>query len=193
MKLSMLVEPVARCLCTKFEPFPVAGFCVRSIWSFSVACTRPCPSVYRLRGFPGGWGMKLGTLVEHVRRCLYTKFEPFPVAGFCVRSIWLFSVVCTRLCPSVYQLRGFPGEAGNETWYVGRTCQEVSVYNSVANSLHDDRCSSWLCLLVKNKKKRQNVIRAGTSMTLLRCKKHAKKSIWRIFSSMESLSEVILS
>ena len=29
---------------------------------------------------------------------------------------------------SVRRLRGFPGEAGDETRYVGRTCQEVSLY-----------------------------------------------------------------
>ena len=43
------------------------------------------------------------------------------------------------ICLSV---EGVPWGAGNETRYVGRTCQEVSVYNSVANSLHDDRRSS---------------------------------------------------
>ena len=71
--------------------------------------------------------MKLGTWVEHVKRCLCTKFEPFSVAGF-LRNEHLTVLSRVHATVSVRRLRGFPGEAGDETRYVGRTCHEVSVY-----------------------------------------------------------------
>ena len=71
--------------------------------------------------------MKLGTLVEHVTRCLCTKFEPFPVASF-LRNDHLIVLSRVHATLSVRRLRGFPREAGDETRYVGRTRQEVSGY-----------------------------------------------------------------
>ena len=52
MKLGGVVEHVTRCLCTKFEPFPVAGFCAMTFNRFQ-SRARDCvrPSVL---GVPGG-------------------------------------------------------------------------------------------------------------------------------------------
>ena len=86
----MVVEDVRRGLPTKFHPFPVAGSRVMSVLSFSVVYTRPCPfvglSVGR-RGSRRRRGMKLGSVVEHVRRGLRTKFQPFPAAVSRVMSV----------------------------------------------------------------------------------------------------------
>ena len=54
--------------------------------SFSIACTQPCLSIGR-GGSRRRRGMKLGTVVEHVTRDLCTKFEPIPVAGFCIMFV----------------------------------------------------------------------------------------------------------
>ena len=45
MKLGTVVEHDMRGLCTKFEPFPVVRLFAMAVLCFSVAFTRPCPSV----------------------------------------------------------------------------------------------------------------------------------------------------
>ena len=97
--------------------------------------------------------------------------------------------ICFRFCSSNY------GKEKKRTLCFARFCLIVNTTTKsgvfycltladhlfwrwpVADSLHADQRSLWLCPQLKNKKPCQNIIRAGTSMTLLRCKKHAKKSI----------------
>ena len=48
--------------------------------------------------------------------------------GWFMRNDHLTVLSRVHATVSVRRLRRFPGEAGNETRYVGRTCREVFVY-----------------------------------------------------------------
>ena len=77
MKLGGGVEHVTRGLCTKFEPFAMAGLFTMVIKCFSVACMqRVCRSVEGVLDDGGG---------------LCTKFEPFSIVGSHVMFMTVFS------------------------------------------------------------------------------------------------------
>ena len=88
-------------------------------------------SVGRLRGFPG----EAGGETRYVGRTCQgvSVYQISTISrGWFLRNVHLivFSRVHATVSVrrSVRRLRGFPGEAGDETRYVGRTCQEVFVY-----------------------------------------------------------------
>ena len=94
MKLGTVIENEMKGLCTKFQPIPLIHLHVVTIWCFSVACTRPRPSVGSSIGWRGSLSwieMKLGTVNENDIKGLCIKFQPFTAIHLIKMTIWFFS------------------------------------------------------------------------------------------------------